>query len=581
MGRVIGIDLGTTNSCCAYFDKGRAYIIPDIKGSRITPSIVAFTDKNEVLVGDSAKNQFMINPEKTITGIKRKMGSAEKTLIGKKEFLPQVISSYILSKIKEDAQKYLGEKISSAIITVPAYFSDSQRQATIEAGKLAGLNVLRIINEPTAASLAYGLNTTNNHNIVVYDLGGGTFDVSVLEIENGVFEVKATKGNNKLGGMDFDNRLKDLIIKEFGGDTGIDLSKDKLSIQKLTEEVEEAKKRLSSFEKVEINIPFISATEKGPVHLNFEVTRDMFEALIEDYIDETIQLTKDAILDAKIEIEAVDKIILVGGSTKIPLVRKKIEDCLGKKVFAGINPDEVVAMGAAIQGGIIKGEISGVVLVDVTPLSLGIEIDGGLFIPIIERNSSIPTEATKIFTTISDDQEDVEIHILQGENKDAKDNISLGKFILSGIRKAKKGVPRIEVCFDINVDSIVNVRAKDLDTGETQKITINSNLNLSEDEINILISEKIPHKKNDFNLLRVEARKLVAKIEDILREKTVDCELKNQIEEKIIDINKIIDEKDTDRIEDNIRVLKDFYEELLMLDKNPEEIFAEEFCVIN
>jgi molecular chaperone DnaK len=474
MGITIGIDLGTTNSCVSFIENGKVEIVPNSYGKRTTASVVAFNDKNEILVGEAALNQQITNPDNTIFGIKRLMGNKNPVIINNKKYLPENISSYILASMKNDVEKKMNEKITGAVITVPAYFSDSQRQATIEAGNQAGLNVLRIINEPTAAALAYGLNTKEEQTVLVYDLGGGTFDVSILDIADGVFEVRATNGNNKLGGMDFDRRLSDLIVKNFYDTTKIDLSEDKLAMKKILEVSENAKIELSENISTEINIPFITADVTGAKHINFELTRDIFEELITDFIDETIELTKDALFDADCSKEEVKKIILVGGSTKIPLVRKKIEDFAGLKVLEGINPDEVVSIGAGIQAGIIKGEIPDIVLVDVTPLSLGIEVDNGFFVPIIERNTPIPADAKRIFTTTKNNQDEVMIHILQGESKNAIDNISLGEFLLTGIRKASRGEPRIEVIFQVDVDSIVKVSAMDIDTKETQNIIINS-----------------------------------------------------------------------------------------------------------
>ncbi len=570
MGRVIGIDLGTTNSAMAYLDKAQAVIIPNSRGNRVTPSVVAFSQKNEIIVGEAAKNQAVINFDRTITGIKRKMGDDKPLIINAREYLPQVISSYLLSKLKDDAETYLGEKVTDAVITVPAYFSDAQRQATVDAGKIAGLNVLRIINEPTAAALAYGFNKDNAQTILLFDLGGGTFDVSILELESGVFEVKATRGNNILGGIDFDNVLRDTVVAQFKENTGIDIFDDKLALQKLNEEVEKAKIVLSEQLEAEINIPFISADKTGPKHLQFEITRSEFESLIENFIDETIELTKLAIMDAGIPISQIDKVIIVGGSTRIPYVINRIEEFTQKKVFRGINPDEVVAIGAAIQTGIIKGEVSGVVLVDVTPLSLGIEVEDGIYAPIIKRNSPIPTDEKKIFTTTVDNQEEVEIHILQGERKLASENISLGKFILSNIRLAPKGIPRIEVSFDIDVNSIVHVFAKDMDTGQIQKIELSAKVGFTQDEIELLIKDAKRHKNENENFLiftdiKNEARGMIFRIERITKEKPIEKEFESEIDDVIIATNKAIDEKKIDDIVKNIKILKDFYDELVTI----------------
>jgi len=567
MGRVIGIDLGTTNSVVAFMEKSQFVIIPNARGNRVTPSVVAFSKKGEVLIGEAAKNQAVINSERTISCIKRKMGSTESIRIDGKDYLPQVISAFLLRKLKEDSEKYFGDNVTDAVITVPAYFSDAQRQATVDAGKIAGLNVLRIINEPTAAALAYGLGNEQAQRILVFDLGGGTFDVSILELDSGVFEVISTRGNNALGGMDFDNALKDVIVKQFKEETSIDLSEDKLALQKLIEEVEKAKITLSEQLEVEINIPFITADETGPKHLQFVITRSEFEGLIEDYIKETIDLTEQAIKDAGITANDLDKIILVGGSTRIPLVVKKIEKFTGKKVFKGINPDEVVAAGAAIQTSIIKGDLSGIVLADITPLSLGIEVEGDGFVPIIKRNTPIPTQETKIFTTTVPNQEEVEIHVLQGERKIASQNITLGKFILSGIRKANAGVPRIEVAFNIDVNSIVHVSAQDVDTGTVQEIVINSKVGFSKNEIEMLIHDAEKYKKKDeemikYTLLKNEAKGMIVKLEKLKTEKKIDETFNNEINDLIISTNKDIDDIDYEKIEKNIKSLKAFIDEI-------------------
>lgn len=572
MGRVIGIDLGTTNSVVAYMERNQFVIIPNSRGNRVTPSIVAFTKKGEILVGEAAKNQAVINSDRTVIGIKRKMGSNETIVIDGKEYMPQVISGFLLRKLKEDSEKYFGEKVTDAVITVPAYFSDAQRQATVDAGKIAGLNVLRIINEPTAAALAYGLNVAESQRILVYDLGGGTFDVSILELDDGVFEVIATRGNNKLGGMDFDNALKDVIVKQFLETSGIDLSQDKFALQKLIEEVEKAKIALSDENSTEINIPFITADETGPKHLQFEITRREFEILIEDYINQTIELMDMAVKDAGISVKDIDKVILVGGSTRIPLVVKKIEEYTGKKAFRGINPDEVVAAGAAIQTSIIKGDISGVVLADVTPLSLGIEVEGDGFVPIIKRNTPIPTRETKIFTTTVPNQEEVEIHVLQGERKLASQNISLGKFILSSIRRADAGIPRIEVSFDIDVNSIVHVSAKDLDTGNAQEVVINSRVSFSKEEIDLLIKEADRYKKRDEELLHLsniknEIKILINKLNKTKDEKAIDEKMLEEIENLIETSEKAINYDDIDRLEKTILSIKTFLDEIITFDK--------------
>ena len=506
MSYAIGIDLGTTNSVLAVLENEEPVVITNKRGERLTPSVVGLGKNNEILVGRIAKNQSIISGDNTICSIKRQMGLSDKIKLGSREYSPQEISAFILSKIKQDAEEYLGKEITEAVITVPAYFNDNQRQATKDAGKIAGLNVLRIINEPTAAALAYGTGKDTEATILVYDLGGGTFDVSILDMADGVFQVLSTAGNNHLGGDDFDQALMDLICKQFYEKENIDSTRDKMACQKLREEVEKAKIALSELESVEINVPFISADEKGPKHLNIQVTRQQFGDLIEEYIDETIALTEKALQDAHLEPDEIDKVVLVGGSTRIPLVTERVKQLLAREPERGINPDEVVAMGAAIQAGILQGEKTGIVLVDVTPLSLGIEIDGGIFIPIIERNSTVPCSFKKIFTTISDNQRVVEIHVMQGERTRAEENISLGKFQLSGIRTAKKGEPRIEVEFSIDVDGIVHVSAVDMDTQVNQKIEISNASNLSDEEIKRIIEEGIKKKEDD--VLYLEKMKL-------------------------------------------------------------------------
>ncbi len=489
MSRVVGIDLGTTNSVVAVLEGGEPTVIPNAEGSRLTPSVVAIAKNGELLVGSVAKRQAVTNPEGTVLSIKRHMGTNYKANIGGKSYTPQEISAFILRKLKQDAENYLGAPVTKAVITVPAYFTDSQRQATKDAGEIAGLEVLRIINEPTAAALAYGIDKSHDQKILVFDLGGGTFDVSILELGEGVFEVLATAGNNRLGGDDFDQRIIDYLIQEFKKEQGIDLSKDSMAMQRLKEAAEKAKIELSSLLSTNINLPFITADQNGPKHLDMTLTRAKFEELTRDLVEQTMGPTRQALADAKLKPADIDRVILVGGSTRIPAIQEAVKNLIGKEPHKGVNPDEVVAMGAALQAGMIAGDVKGVVLLDVTPLSLGIETLGGVFTKLIERNTTIPTEKSQIFSTAADNQTSVEIHVLQGERPMASQNVTLGRFTLDGIPPAPRGVPQIEVKFDIDVNGIVNVSAKDLATGKSQHITITSSSGLSKEEIERMVKD--------------------------------------------------------------------------------------------
>ena len=545
MSKIIGIDLGTTNSCVSVLEGGSPQVIPNDEGGRTTPSVVAFKG-DEVLVGDRAKRQAVTNPKNTISSIKRLMGSGKKVEANGKEWTPEEISAKILGKLKADAESYLGSTVSEAVITVPAYFNDAQRQATKNAGKIAGLDVKRIINEPTAAALAYGLDKQDkNQTVLVYDLGGGTFDVSILELGDGVFEVKSTAGNNKLGGDDFDQRIIDYLVSEFKKDNGVDLSKDAMAMQRLKDAAEKAKKDLSGMSSTQINLPFISQNSDGPLHLDITLSKAKFEDLCRDLFDSTLEPVRKALSDAKLSNSDIDEVILVGGSTRIPYIQELVKKELGKEPHKGVNPDEVVAMGAAIQGGVLTGEMDDLVLLDVTPLSLGLETLGGVMTVLIPRNTTIPTSKSQIFSTAADNQPAVDIHVLQGERPMAQDNKTLGNFQLTNIPPAPRGIPQIEVKFDIDANGIVHVTAKDLGTNKEQSITITSNTNLSDEEIDKMMKEAEANKEAD------EKRKAEADVKNDADSMIF------QTEKAIKDLGDKVDSKDKQEAEDKIKELKD------------------------
>ena len=523
MSKIIGIDLGTTNSCVSVIEGGEPVVIPNAEGARTTPSVVAFSKDGERMVGNVAKRQAITNPEKTISSIKRHMGSDYKVNIDGKAYTPQEISAIILQKLKSDAEAYLGEKVTEAVITVPAYFTDSQRQATKDAGKIAGLDVKRIINEPTAAALAFGIDKEDDQKVMVYDLGGGTFDVSIIEMGDGVQEVLATAGNNHLGGDDFDKKVMDYIIAQFKSETGIDLSNDKMAMQRVKEAAEKAKIDLSGMTTAQISLPFITADATGPKHLETTLTRAKFNEMTADLVEATMGPVRQAMKDSGLSMNDIDKILLVGGSTRIPAVQEAIQKFSGKEPFKGINPDECVAMGAALQGGVLGGDVKGLLLLDVTPLSLGIETMGGVNTVIIERNTTIPTKKSQIFSTAADNQTSVEVHVLQGEREFAKDNKTLGMFHLDGILPARRGVPQIEVTFDIDANGIVHVSAKDLGTGKQQEISITASSNMSKDDIDKAVKEaeqfaEEDKKKRESVDLRNNADQMVYQTEKLISE---------------------------------------------------------------
>ena len=556
MAKIIGIDLGTTNSCVAVIEGGEPVVIANAEGSRTTPSVVAFAKNGERLVGQVAKRQAVSNPDHTIASIKRQMGTSYKVNINGKDYTPQEISAMILGKLKKDAEAYLGETVTQAVITVPAYFTDAQRQATKDAGRIAGLDVKRIINEPTAAALSYGVDKENDQKVMVYDLGGGTFDVSIIEMGDGVQEVLATAGNNRLGGDDFDQKIIDWLIQSFKNDTGIDLSGDKTAMQRLKDEAEKAKIELSGITTAAINIPFITADATGPKHLDYTLTRAKFNELTADLVEKTMGPVRQALKDSGLSINEIDKVLMVGGSSRIPAVQDAVKSFIGKEPFKGINPDECVAIGACIQAGVLSGEKEGLLLLDVTPLSLGVETQGGVMTKIIERNTTIPTKKSQIFSTAVDNQTQVEVNVLQGEREFARDNKQLGLFKLDGILPAMRGVPQIEVTFDIDANGIVNVSAKDLGTGKEQHITITSNTNMSKDDIEKAIRDAEQYAAEDKKRReevdrRNDAENLVYAVEKLISEngEHISAADKDELQQKVASVKSALAQNNMDMIQ--------------------------------